>query len=138
MTKAEQIDMALTHLRQMHKETVFARLSLDEGKLRRYLEWHLDAGQFISISPRHIMLGRMDPAFFSDDQTASDVLLYVRQDARGRGYGRSALESFLRWAKERDARLITVGQSTGVQQSDFESIAEASGLVRLGSVWGVC
>ncbi|MBM96029.1 MAG: hypothetical protein CMI09_09320 [Oceanospirillaceae bacterium] len=137
MTKTEQIELALDHMRGMHNETMFGRLKLNQEKLRAFLVQHIESGQFISISSNHLMLGRADPAFYSNELAASDVLLYVKPSARGRGLGKASVESFLRWASERGAKIITVGQSTGVQLRDFESVAERSGLSRLGSVWGV-
>ncbi|MFL0806736.1 MAG: GNAT family N-acetyltransferase [Oceanobacter sp.] len=136
MTKTEQVEMALEHLRGMHTETMFVRLKLNQEKLRVFLVQHIESGQFISISSNHLMLGRTDPAFYSDELAASDVLLYVKPSARGRGLAKASVQSFLRWASERGAKIITVGQSTGVQLRGFESVAESCGLARIGSVWG--
>ena len=137
MTKTEQIEMALDHMRGMHNETVFGKLEPNIEKTRAFLSRHIDDEQFISISGNHLMLGECYTSPFSDDLAATDVLLYVKPSARGRGLGQASVESFLRWAGERGAKIITVGQSTGVQLRDFESVAERSGLSRLGSVWGV-
>lgn len=128
--------LAISHIKKMHEESIYSYLKFSGIKCGKYLIHHVQSQQYISVNFEHLMLGEINPAFFSDDLAANDVLLFVDPSFRSNGIAKKLLDDFSQWAEVRGAKLITVGQSTGCNTNQFKSLIKKSEYQPLGAVYG--
>lgn len=120
----------------MHSETIYSSLNFSGVACADFLLRHAKHDQFIQVDERGIMLGEISPSFFGSDLSANDVLIYIRPECRGEGLAKTSIESFFLWAKDKGAKLITIGQSTGQNQTEFSALINKLDLQPLGAVYG--
>lgn len=60
-----------------------------------------------------VLLGGIEPVWYSQQKEASDLLFYVRKDPRSVGAGRLLLKRFIRWGYERGADGFSMAVSYG-------------------------
>ena len=70
--------------------------------------------------------------FFSPSKVAQDYALFVTPDARGGQHAAHMLEAYIAWAKSRDAKLIQVGITTGVNVERTARLYKGLGFVSAG------
>jgi GNAT superfamily N-acetyltransferase len=127
---------SIAHLKRMHSETIYSNLNFSGVACTDFLLIHAKHDQFIQVDERGIMLGEISVSFFGSDLSASDVLIYIRPEFRREGLAKDAIESFSLWAEDRGAKLITIGQSTGQNQNEFNALINKLDLQPLGAVYG--
>lgn len=128
--------LSISHIKKMHEESIYSHLSFSAIKCGKYLVRHAQLQQFISVDHKHLMLGEINPAFFSDDLAANDILLFVDPSARGEGISVNLIDEFSKWAELRGAKLITLSQSTGCKNKAFNSAINKFNYQPLGAVYG--
>lgn len=135
-TRDKIVDEIIVVLYKMHDETVYFTYSINEGKARDTVNYCLDSG-FVYFDGKCVMLGHCVSPWFSDDTTASDILLYTLKEYRGNGLAKGAVRTFIDWAKKKGANNIKIGQSTGVNEKEFNKMADSLGLNKIGAVYNV-
>ncbi len=121
---------------QMHAETLYKSMSYDRETMRKTVEYMIDRGQFVYFEKGCVMLGTASKSFFGPEIVASDVLIYVSPECRGNGIAKRALTSFKQWATDNGAKMINIGQTTGVTGEEFNALAERLGFRVIGKVYG--
>ena len=116
----------------MHKETRYISLDYDKEKTAKFIGRLINAGQFVYINDDCLMLGQASETFFGKSLAASDLLLYVKKESRGKGFGNSAISEFIEWADSLGCDSVAIAQSTGINNKEFNSLAKANGLKKVG------
>ena len=127
---------SIAHMKKMHSETIYSNLEFSGVKCASFLIDHVNSDQFIQINEKSLMLGEVSEVFFGNDSAANDILMYVRPEFRCNGLAEAAVECFFSWAESRNAKLITMGQSTAGNIAEFKSLTNKLNLQPLGSVCG--
>lgn len=122
-------------LTEMHETTAYRELPLSIDRLSRFIESVKSSGQFLYHKPGVVMIGTVSKAFFSESLVASDVLLYVSPDNRGRGEAEKALSEFVSWAESKGASQVVIGQTTGVNGEEFDRLAKKLNFSFAGKVY---
>lgn len=130
------IDDMLNLCEEMHAETLYKTMRYDRSTMRKTIEYLIERDQFVHYEDGCVMLGTASQTFFGPDIVASDVLMYVSKDKRGKGLAKRALSAFKSWAESKGAKMINVGQTTGVTGQEFNALAEILGFSVIGKVYG--
>lgn len=133
MSKKDEIfDMIM----EMHKNTRFSVYEVDQEKIQKFIEFHINKG-FVFFEDGCLMLGRACSPWYNNNIHASDSLLFVMPESRGKGLAKKAISKFIEWAKERGARDISIAQTSGVNLNNFKGLAESLSLKKVGEVYNV-
>jgi hypothetical protein len=116
----EYRDQAVEIAREMHANSIYKDLPLDEAKTIRQLTASgtpLVPDRYFRIAVRGKELlggfyGHVRRTFFCDEILAHDLGWWVKQSARGGMAAVLLLKDFEEWARAQGARKIMVGQST--------------------------
>jgi GNAT superfamily N-acetyltransferase len=107
--------------REIHEHSVYADIPMDEPKLIQQLKaFNFDApnGYFRLAVMDGIVyggfLGVVSPTFFCPEKIAKDQGWWVKPRYRGSSAAIRLLRDFERWAREKGARKVMIGQ-TGVE-----------------------
>ena len=79
-----------------------------------------------------IMAGCLVQPAFSRDFMACDYMLYVKPEYRGGMTAFRLVRDYIKWAKERGAKIITVGVTAGIDNSFAIKFYEALGFKQTG------
>ena len=133
-------DQALLIAREMHAGSIYRDIPLDERKVLAQL-----AGAGTSRDPsRYFRIavlngeglggfyGSVHRAFFSDDLIANDMGWWVKREARNTLAALLLLADFERWAREKGAKKVMVGQVTDVDVERTTKLFEACGFRVVG------
>ena len=120
---------------EMHSTTNYSRLDYNREKTAKSFKSLVDRNQFIYITDECLMLGTADETFFGDSVIANDCLIYVKKDYRGKGHSALAINQFVKWAEEIGVDSIMIGQSSGVSNQEFASVAKSCGFKKQGEVF---
>ncbi len=71
--------------------------------------WVLDVKEVI----QGVLLGGIEPVWYSADKQASDLLFYVTDNPCATGGGRMLLKKFMAWSKDRGAKGMMMAVSMG-------------------------
>ncbi|MDY7579365.1 hypothetical protein RGU70_13685 [Herbaspirillum sp. RTI4] len=117
----EYRDQVIAGAHQMHADSIYADLPLDEDKVIRQLAacGNIAPDRFFRLAVRkgEVMggfYGHYSRAFFCDELLAHDMGWWVLRDKRGTAAAVVLLAAFEVWAKERGAKKVMVGQSTAI------------------------
>lgn len=102
-----------------HRETGYGKFSVDERDIRGFLQFLLDSDGYVGVAERDgalvgLLLGMAHKWWFGPETVATDVLFYVRPEARSGVLVKRMLEDFRGWALDRGAVRVAVGISSGV------------------------
>jgi len=120
----------------MHKTTGYSKFTTNESKIIEMIKDRLNTG-FVYFDGECLLMGNVFTPWFSDDICASDTLLYTLKGSRGKGLAKIAVKSFIKWAKELGSVEISFGQTTGVNEKEFNKMAESLDLKKIGAVYYV-
>jgi hypothetical protein len=127
-------DQALPIMHEMHKNSIFASLPLDEAKVIRQLAacGNLVPDRYFRIAVLHgeglgAFYGHVQRSFFCDEILAHDMGWWVKKDARGSLAAPLLLRDFEQWAREKGARKVMVGQSTAINIEATTKLFQACG-----------
>lgn len=131
--------------KRMHAESPrFSRLAFDGEKVQALFTHALtDHRYFILVADDEDgslaggFVGYMAPHWFSQDEVAQDLAVFVRQDRRGGILAARMVKAFTYWAHDRGAKQITLGISTGVKVEQTEQLYKSLGLKQFGSIFEV-
>lgn len=132
----ELINEIYVVIMEMRDNTGYSKFEPNENKIKSMIESRLKNG-FVYYDGRCLLIGNAFTPWFSDDICASDTLLYTRKEHRGQGVAKIAAKSFIDWAKENGATQISFGQTTGVNEKEFNKMADSLGLTKTGAVYYV-
>lgn len=115
----EYRDQALAIAREMHVNSIYADLPLDEAKVCRQLSacGNLVPDRYFRMAVRKGELlggfyGHVRRTFFCDELLAHDMGWWVKASRRGSAAAILLLADFEQWAHTNGARKVMVGQST--------------------------
>lgn len=107
--------------------TVRELLASEEGYVRVASDHDLDM-------PAAFMLGFVFPAWFGRGTMAGDLAIYVPPPLRKRGLAGALLQDFTRWAKARGAIHVSISNTAGADDGQFQALGASAGYARSGSV----
>ena len=124
----------------MHEESPrFGLLRYDEKKVEALLYTAMnDSAYFLMVAEQKAgeivggFLGFAAPMWFSPDEVASDLALFIEQDRRGGMAAVSLVRAFIAWAREREVKQISLGISTGIKTEETAKLYAAAGLKMYG------
>ena len=119
----------------MHQETDFRNITLDPEKTLHGANAYINSGTMFVVDDGSQIVGMMagckrDP-WFSQEQYASEELLYVSPEYRGTRAAYLLLKAFMGWAESEGVSHIRAGVSTGTGDS-AERLYEHFGMKRMG------
>lgn len=122
----------------------FCRLAYDEAKVYALLLNALTDQRYFLVAAEQDdgeviggFLGFMAPHWFSSDEVAQDLVLFVRPDRRGGIAAARLVKAFAEWATHRGAKQINLGISTGVKVEQTAELYRALGLKQFGYLFEV-
>lgn len=125
---SEWRDQALPIMREMHANSIFSALPLDEAKVIRQISacGNLVPDRYFKIAVLNgeglgAFYGHVQRSFFCDEILAHDMGWWVKKDAHGSLAAPLLLLDFEQWAREKGARKVMVGQST---EQDIEKTTQ--------------
>lgn len=121
---------------EMHANTQYSKYAVDEKDILQMIANHIVNG-FVYLNEGCLFIGKAYTPWFGGCNFASDVLLYTKKESRGKGLAKEAVQEFIKWGKSKGAVSITIGQSTGVNEKEFNNLAEGLGMKRIGAVYNV-
>lgn len=132
----------LAHLGElMHHESRFARMPYSTAKVRALLAMLIenpDGCLFVAERDGQVVggfAGMISEHWFSEDQIASDLALFIAPDHRGGMTAARLLKAFTAWASERGAAMIQAGITTGVHVEASTRLYQTLGFVQVGVVF---
>lgn len=131
--------------RRMHAESPrFSLLGFDESKVYLMLLNAISDERYLLIvaaDDEHGVIGGfagfMAPHWFSQDQVASDIGLFVDPGRRGGIVAARLLKAYIAWAQARGAKQINAGISTGVVVEQTAQMYRLLGLKQFGYLFEV-
>lgn len=136
---ASMADQVLDLAHEMHEESVSHRYApMDEVKLLKQLSAPLtnpDVYLKFAVRGNEVLggfFGSVSTMFFSDAKAAKDLAWFVKKSRRGSYAAVLLVRDFEAWARTRGARLIFLGQSTGVNQETTKMLYESLGYSMIG------
>lgn len=130
--------------RQMHAESPrFSKLGFDTFKVHALLATAMnDPRYFLMVADNDGELvgglaGFMAPHWFSQDEVAQDLALFVNPDRRGGMAAVRLVKEFVTWAESKSAKLIGLGISTGVLVEETAQLYRTIGLKQFGYLFEV-
>ncbi len=114
-------DQALAIANEMHHDSIYHDLPLDEEKVIRQLAacGNLVPDRYFRLAVRNGevlggFFGHVRRTFFCDELLAHDMGWWVKRDKRGSAAAIMLLIDFEKWAIEQGAKKVMVGQSTEI------------------------
>lgn len=132
----DEIEKVFDFMLLMHEETRFSKFKVNKEKAMNQVRECLSNG-FCDFNGECLMLGKAFKPWLSDDLCTSDILLYTKKGSRGKGLAKQAVERYLDWGKKIGAVDISLSQSTGITEKEFENLADSFGLKRIGALYNV-
>lgn len=120
----------------MHTNTQYKNYPVNEADILQMIANHI-VGGFVHLKDGCLLIGETYTPWFGGCKFASDTLLYTKKESRGNGLAKEAVKEFIKWGKSNGAVSITIGQSTGVNEKEFNGLAEGLGMKRIGAVYNV-
>lgn len=115
----------------MHGETRYSVFPLNKEKLSCFVENMID-NALVLICDEGVFIGMVSEMYFSDCLMASDVILYVKPEHRGKGIGGELAMEYIDWAVNNGAKDIGLSTSTGLSSKAIERIASRYEMEKTG------
>lgn len=131
--------------RRMHAESPrFNLLQYDEGKVSLLLHTALDSNAYFLMVAEHAdgqviggLIAYIAPMWFSTDEVASELALFIDQDRRGGWAAIRLLREFITWAAGMGAKQTVAGISTGIDIDTTAQLYRAAGFKQVGHLFEV-
>jgi GNAT superfamily N-acetyltransferase len=131
--------------RQMHAESPrFNALTFDDTKVLELLTSAIDDDRYLLIVVDDGdgglvggFIGYMTPLWFSHDEVAADLALFVDPDRRGGIVAAHLMKAYSEWAAARGAKQTTAGISTGVMVEQTAQMYRRLGFNQYGYLFEV-
>ena len=137
----EDMDAIVALGHELLESSASAGIPVNEVKFRKLVGtlivakegWvHVVADSF--NTPVGYLMGLVDALYYSDKKFATDMGIYVREEAQGMGY--YLVKAFLRWAWSRTGVVqIILGISSGVDLERTGALYEAMGGIHVGGIY---
>lgn len=106
---------------QMHRETDFKHISINPEKVISNLGFWINDGLLLVAEKDDKLIGMMFASvkkpWFSDEEYATEDILYVVPEYRGTRAGFLLVRGLLDWVKEKGFKHVRAGVSTGTGQA---------------------
>lgn len=134
---------------RMHKESsTFRHMNYDYNKVAQLgaAAMHDDSELFLRVialkendTAIGMFLARMDTSYFGTDRIAVDLLVMVEQAHRGHCYYQmqELVRDYKGWARERDAKIIWLACSTGIETDKTSMLFASLGFPPVGRLHGL-
>jgi GNAT superfamily N-acetyltransferase len=120
----------------MHRETDYRHVSVNPEKLLTNLSLWLNDGLLLVVEKEQQVVGMLFASvrkpWFSDDDYASEDILYVVPEFRGTRAGYMLVRGLVEWVREKGIRHLRAGVSTGTGQA-AEKLYRHFGMNFMGS-----
>lgn len=132
-------DQAMPIMIEMHHNSIYSALPLDEAKVIRQLAacGNIVPDRYFRIAVLKgeglgAFYGHVQRSFFCDEILAHDMGWWVKKDARGSMAAPLLLADFEQWARQKGARKVMVGQSTEQDIDKTTALFKACGFRVIG------
>ena len=127
---------------RMHRESAYAFLPFDHGKVTQFMTGYMDnpethcglvaeeGGVIVGM-----LAGYLTDYFFCDEKVACDMVLYVDRESRGSSAAMRLIYAFRDWARACGARELCLGVSTEINPETTGRFYEKMGLSRSGGLY---
>lgn len=131
---------------RMHKESsTFRHMNYDYNKVAQLGATAMqdDSELFLRVIARKendvavgMFLARIDTSYFGTDRIASDLLIMVEKEHRGHCYYQmqEIAREYKSWARERDAKIIWLATSTGIETDKVSMLFSSLGFPPVGKL----
>tara|TARA_R100001460_G_scaffold16254_6_gene35629 strand:- start:450 stop:920 length:471 start_codon:yes stop_codon:yes gene_type:complete len=125
--------------RDFHAESELNDIPFDDAVFARYLEGQIEDDAsciFVAeVSGENVgfIFGSIYQLYFSQTFAANSDIWYVRPEYRGGLIGVLLLRCFEKWAKEKGARFLVNGSSSGISLERTHKLIERLGYESVGS-----
>lgn len=123
---------------EMHAESRFSKLSIDDGKVAHLFNYLINSDDGILIVAEEDgeiiggFAGYVVEYYFSHDKLASDFALFVSASHRGGMAAVRLIKEYIRKAKELGAVVVQAGITTGVNVEATTKLYQRLGFVNNG------
>lgn len=128
--------------KDMYLESNYTSVSFSEDKLALIGVQCLNDPVWIVRVAEHsdgsiigMFVGYISQFIFSFDLIASDFVLYVKPEYRGTSAAIRLIAEYVRWAKEREAKIVNIGTTTGVATAETTAFYKKLGFTQIGAVF---
>ncbi len=139
--KEELVPALLEMGREMHDESRFRHLPLDENRLAKAFRVAIDdttGAYFLTLAlsdddePVGFLFGTVDRPYYTQALIAHDFAFYVRPLFRGTRAGAHLLKAFCRWAEKREVAEIHVYHTVDIEPDRFDRFVRSQGFRFVG------
>lgn len=128
------LDAMLELLKMMHAESEYRSLPMDDAKVRKWLILAMDKG-FIRVHESEgldgIFMAMLSEYWFNHEVMASDLVLFVKPESRGKRIGFKLIRAYVDWANAcRIEAHLSI--STGVEVESTGRLYEKFGFQNVG------
>jgi GNAT superfamily N-acetyltransferase len=81
-------------------------------------------------------VGQVYARWFTRDISATDEMVFVSPQARGRGVGKAMLQAFISWAREKGAVKFFLGDTLGISLEASKALYISAGFREAGHIYG--
>jgi GNAT superfamily N-acetyltransferase len=127
--------------RKAHEESEYNVMSFNPDKCMRLCEQIINSPAMLGIVTLKddviagVIVAAVYPGYFTDELTASDLLVYVLPGYRGtRAFYRLCI-FYITWARLQGAKLIFLRNSTGIEPEKVGKLYERMGFAQVGGIF---
>lgn len=108
----------------MHAESRYRSLTYNPKKVRAMFEAAIDSPEgFVFVAVRDgnvvgMLTARISDHYFSDDQVAFDLHVYVVKEFRGGLSGPRLIAAYTHWAKAMNVKIVEIGDTAGIGKGE--------------------
>lgn len=135
------IDRLIELGRLAHEESEYRVMTFDENKCRSLCEMIIATPSFIGIVAEKdgqivgCLVAIVSLAYFSDEKTGGDFLVYVMPEHRGSSAFYRLCQEYVFQARVKGARLIFLRNTTGIMPEKVGEIYERMGFEKVGGIY---
>lgn len=138
--KEDNILSILELCKEMHSETLYRSIKIDNSKLKNFIFRHIECPESIFLLVFSgeklvgIFLAALDHYFFSNEFLAQDLIFFFKKEVRGRGIASRIVSKYVDWCEKKNVREACLSTSTGIVPETVSAIYEKMGFLRVGFI----
>jgi GNAT superfamily N-acetyltransferase len=139
---ASDLSMLMALGKEMYLESNYTSVEFNEDKLALVGTQCLNDPVWLVTVAEHsdgeilgMFVGYISQFIFSFDLVACDFVLYVKPEYRGSSAAVRLVMEYVRWAKDKGAKIINIGTTTGVATAETVRFYEGLGFAQVGAVF---
>ena len=127
--------------RKAHEESEYNVMSFNPDKCVQLCEQIINLPVMLGVVTLKddiitgVLAAGVHPAYFSDELTSSDLLVYVLPEHRGSRAFYMLCIFYVSWARSKGARLIFLRNSTGIEPAKIGKLYERMGFEHIGDIY---